>query len=306
MPNPKESLMNWKPIMALMLLGSLTAVPAAAGRLADVTVVDSSAGRVLPAHAHDGKFYIVGRPGNEYQLRIRNRTGGEILAVVSVDGVNAVNGETANWNQTGYVLAPYQTLVVKGWRKSLKRVAAFYFTEHANSYAARTGRPRNVGVIGVALFRKRVDADTRITPRPSASEPWGRMDESPFPDDQFRENEQKSARQSASEPAPFGDAKHEAGEASADAPGSAGRADASSEEAFARAPSVARKSTLGTGHGRSRTSHARYTSFERATETPAQIVALHYDTYRNLVRLGVIGAPRMANPFPGQFVPDPM
>jgi len=306
MPNPKESLMNWKTILAPLLLGCLSAMPAAAGRLADVTVFDSSAGRALPAHAHHGRFYVVGRPGNEYQLRIRNRTGAEILAVVSVDGVNAVSGETANWNQTGYVLAPYQTLVVKGWRKSLQRVAAFYFTKHANSYAARTGRPQNVGVIGVALFRKREDADTRITPQPPAPAPWGRLNESPFPDDQEYAREEPSARQSASEPAPFGDAKPEQGEAAANAPRSAGRSDAASEGIYPGVPRVAKKSRLGTGHGRSRTSHARYTSFERASDGPAQVATIHYDTYRNLVRLGVIGAPRMANPFPGQFVPDPM
>ena len=96
--------MNWKPILAAALLGSTTTAPALAGRLADVTVYDSGAGRVLPVHAHDGRSYVVGQPGNEYQIRIQNRTGAEILAVVSVDGVNAVSGETAGWNQTGYVL----------------------------------------------------------------------------------------------------------------------------------------------------------------------------------------------------------
>lgn len=298
--------MNWKLFLAALLLGCMAIKPAAAGRLADVTVFDASAGRALPAHAHDGRFYVVGQPGNEYQIRIRNRTGAEVLAVVSVDGVNAVSGETANWNQTGYVLAPYQTVVVKGWRKSLERVAAFYFTEHANSYAARTGRPHNVGVIGVALFRKRPDADTRITPQPWAPAPQGRMNESPFPDDRESAREEKSARQSAGEPAPFGDARPETGEAAAEAPRSAARSDAPHEGSLPRLPSVARKSKLGTGHGRSRASHARYTSFERATDTPAQIATIHYDTYRNLVRLGVIESPRMANPFPGRFVPDPM
>lgn len=299
--------MNWKPVLAGVLLWSIAAGPAAAGRLADVTVMDSGAGRVLPLHAHDGRFYIVGRPGNEYHIQIQNRTGAEILAVVSVDGVNAVSGETANWNQTGYVLAPYQTLSVKGWRKSLKRVAAFYFTEHANSYAARTGRPQNVGVIGVALFEKRrVDPDAHIGPQRSPSKPWGRMDESPFPDDEDRAREERSNWRGANEPAPFESAKQAAEKASADAPAGAGRQDAAGESAYPYAPQVRRSPSLGTGHGRSRTSHARYTSFERATESPGEIVAIHYDTYRNLVRLGVIGAPRLANPFPGPFVPDPM
>ena len=45
---------------------------------------------------------------------------------------------------------------IAGWRKNLARTAAFYFTELPDSYAARTGRPDHVGVIGVAVFRERV------------------------------------------------------------------------------------------------------------------------------------------------------
>ncbi|HXV09242.1 MAG TPA: hypothetical protein VD839_00410 [Burkholderiales bacterium] len=298
--------MNWKPILAAMLLGSMTTTPALAGRLADVTVYDSGSGRVLPVHAHDGRSYIVGQPGNEYQIRIRNRTGAEVLAVVSVDGVNAVSGETAGWNQTGYVLAPYQTLSIKGWRKNLQRVAAFYFTEHANSYAARTGRPHNVGVIGVALFRKRVDADARIDRGSSRAGRPGKVEESPFPDDQERARDSVGRGDSADAPAPFGAAGQEPGEASAGLPRSAPRQDAARERPYTPEPLARKSSSLGTGHGRSRTSHARYTSFERAGEHPAQIVAIHYDTYGNLVRLGVLGSPRIATPFPGAFVPDPM
>jgi hypothetical protein len=44
---------------------------------------------------------------------------------------------------------------VRGWRKSLDEVAAFYFTSLGDSYAARTDRPANVGVIGVALFQRK-------------------------------------------------------------------------------------------------------------------------------------------------------
>lgn len=303
MRNPKERLMNWKVIAAAAMLWGAAGTAAAVGRIADVTVYDQAAGRALPVYRHEGRFYVVGRPGNEYQIRIRNRTGADVLAVVSVDGVNAVSGETANWHQTGYVLSPHQKLRVKGWRKSLQRVAAFYFTEHANSYAARTGRPQNVGVIGVALFRKRPQPDARLDqPAPRR---WERENESPFPDDQDARGAD-GGWEGAAAPTPFGDAKREAGEAAGG--GVAGRARQDAPGARSRAPEpypAEKSSSLGTGHGRSRTSHARYTTFERASESPAEVVAIHYDTYRNLVRLGVIGTARMATPFPGQFVPDP-
>ncbi|HYM36759.1 MAG TPA: hypothetical protein VET48_15270, partial [Steroidobacteraceae bacterium] len=73
----------------------------------------------------------------------------------SVDGVNVITGQTGAVNQSGYVLDPYGYTNIEGWRKSMTRTAAFYFTKLPDSYAARTGRPDNVGVIGVALFGER-------------------------------------------------------------------------------------------------------------------------------------------------------
>ena len=68
-------------------------------------------------------------------------TGERILAVTSVDGVNAVSGETASPEQSGYVIDAWGSVEITGWRKSLDRTAAFYFTDLGDSYAARTGRP---------------------------------------------------------------------------------------------------------------------------------------------------------------------
>ncbi|HEX6828922.1 MAG TPA: hypothetical protein VF104_08080 [Burkholderiales bacterium] len=128
----------------------------ALGNLVDVTILDRHEGGVLPVHVHRGKHYVAGKPGNEYQVLIRNRSGEEVLAVLSVDGVNAITGETASPQQSGYVIGPWGSVEVKGWRKSLERTAAFYFTELPDSYAARSGRPDDVGVIGVAVFRRKM------------------------------------------------------------------------------------------------------------------------------------------------------
>jgi hypothetical protein len=160
---------------SLKLLGAAMALALstqalAVGSLADVTVFDRSEGRQLPVVWHEGRAYVVGKPGNEYQLSVRNRQGAEVLAVMSVDGVNVVTGETAHPMQSGYVLGPWSGVDVKGWRKDLSRTAAFYFTELTDSYAARTGRPENVGVIGVALYRKKVQTlqpFSQIAPAPS-------------------------------------------------------------------------------------------------------------------------------------------
>jgi hypothetical protein len=131
-----------------------------AGHLADLRIYDRHDRRELPIHWHEGRAYVAGQPGNEYEVVVRNRAGEDLLAVISVDGVNAVSGETASPGQTGYVLGARQSARIAGWRKSLDETAAFYFTALPDSYAARTARPDHVGVIGVALFQRKLPPAT--------------------------------------------------------------------------------------------------------------------------------------------------
>lgn len=125
-----------------------------AASLARVDLYDRTSQQTLDVYRHRGRQYVVGQPGNEYAIRIRNTTGGRVLAVVSVDGVNAVTGETAAPDQSGYVIEPGGYVNIQGWRKDLERTAAFYFSDPGDAYASRTGRPDHLGVIGVALFRE--------------------------------------------------------------------------------------------------------------------------------------------------------
>lgn len=250
------------------LLAACATQAAAVGSLADVVVFDRSEGRQLPVYWHEGRAWVAGKPGNEYAVRIRNRGREEVLAVVSVDGVNAVSGETASPHQSGYVIAPWRPFELTGWRKNLGSTAAFYFTSLPDSYAARTGRPDNVGVIGVALFRKK----SPPPPAPAEIAPLSRQD---------------SAAPSASS-------------------GPRAEAYAGKRE---DAQSMRDQAKLGTGHGRTEVSHARYVGFERATAYPVETVSIHYDSHHNLVARGVIPRavpvrPAMPTPFPG-FVPDP-
>lgn len=278
--------MKLRLIAALALWGALAGTAGAVGNMADVTVHDRVESRALPVYQHAGRYYVVGRPGNEYQVRVRNRTGADILAVVSVDGVNAVSGDTADWSQTGYVLGSNQSYDIKGWRKSLQRVAAFFFTEHQYSYAARTDRPDNVGVIGVAVFRRKVEQPVFI-PRPRHGASRAEPAESGSGVGASSDNAPRPAASASAQSAPRS-------------------ADSAAAERYAPAP-VEKSTSLGTGHGRSEASRVTYTAFERATHAPEEVIAIHYDTYANLVAMGVIRGPRIAapTPFPGQFVPDP-
>ena len=151
------------------LLAAFSTHAVAVGGLADVSLYDRSDGRQLPVYWHEGRAYVVGKPGNEYAVRIRNRQRGDVLGVISVDGVNVITGESAVAPQSGYVLAPYRQFDISGWRKNLSSTAAFYFTSLPDSYAARTGRPDNVGVIGVAFYRKKEEPAPVAQPAPFAS-----------------------------------------------------------------------------------------------------------------------------------------
>jgi len=145
-----------KSLLSLAVVAALSVSAAArAGALVDVSVIDRDSGATLPAYQHDGKLYVAGTPGHRYGVRLVNRSGVRVLAVLSVDGVNAISGETASPDQSGYVLDGYASTEVNGWRKSLSEIAQFNFTNLGNSYAARTGRPDDVGVIGVAVFREK-------------------------------------------------------------------------------------------------------------------------------------------------------
>src|ERR1700683_4169484 len=142
--------------MIFLLAGLAVGCDARAiGSLAEVAIVDRDNGATLPAHYYRGEYWVAGKPGGRYAIEVCNRLGERLLAVTSVDGVNVLSGDNAGWNQTGYVFSPGERYQITGWRKSDAEIAAFTFTDSANSYAERTGRPANVGVIGVAIFRER-------------------------------------------------------------------------------------------------------------------------------------------------------
>ena len=137
-------------LAAAMLAGcSLSAV---ARPRVEINVIDRDEGDWLTPIRHRGQHWIAGTPGHRYSVRLSNTSGERVLVVLSVDGVNAVTGQTAHPSQAGYVLGPWQSTEVNGWRKSLDDVAQFVFTDLPDSYGARTGRPDNVGVIGIAVF----------------------------------------------------------------------------------------------------------------------------------------------------------
>ncbi len=150
----KETIVKKLSILLAPFVLSACVSIADAGTLLDLSVNDRNTGEKLDVYHHQGRLYVAGTPGNRYAVTLRNKSGERLLTVISVDGINALNGETAATSQSGYVIAPRQTAEIAGWRKSMEEVTAFYFTSVTDSYAGRTDRPQNVGVIGVAVYRE--------------------------------------------------------------------------------------------------------------------------------------------------------
>jgi hypothetical protein len=262
-----------------------------------MAIVDRDSGRPLQVWRHDGRLFVAGEPGRRYGVRVTNRTGGRVLVVMSVDGVNILTGQTASYGQSGYVLDPDESYDATGWRKSDTEVAAFSFAPLPQSYAARTGRPGDVGVIGMAVFRERplLEPLHAEPPSPPAAPTrrFARPLAVPAPPPLV-------VPQSAPPPP----------------------ADSSVNEVTVTGSRIARhdaasgapEDKLGTAHGEREWSQSQRVRFIRATAYPQMIRQIEYDTYANLLASGVIPGGRSdqhrPRAFPSQphgegYVPDP-
>jgi hypothetical protein len=138
--------------------------------------------------AHNGGFlngfvagdrnYAVGEAGTAYTIIIRNRSNARFECVVSVDGLDVLDGRAANFGKRGYLVDAGGELEIDGFRQSTETVAAFRFGSVRNSYAGQKhGDTRNVGVIGVALFHERGSNPLSF----SSDDVQKRHDANPFP-----------------------------------------------------------------------------------------------------------------------------
>jgi len=102
---------------------------------------------------HDNKYYVEGRQGTEYSLKLKNSSPYKCMAIVTVDGVNVVSGCVGG--DIGYIMAPHSAITVSGFRQDLDTVGKFKFCERDNSYCNEVGKSGNNGVIGVRFYREK-------------------------------------------------------------------------------------------------------------------------------------------------------
>ena len=283
----------------LVLVLCTFSATACARPLVDLSVIDRDSGEQLAKYGHHGRQYVAGAPGHRYALHLSNRTGERVMVVLSVDGVNAITGQTAGADQGGYVLGPWQNAEIAGWRKSDNDIAQFLFTELDDSYAARTGRPENVGVIGMAVFRERTPVP--VYQPPVYQPPYYPSPELDREEAQSGGDESYASRKDARAGSPMAKASNAEGVMSQRAMDSA-----------ASAPYEPAAQRLGTGHGDREYSPIEHTEFERLTSYPQQVVTLYYDAPAQLAARGIIPRywarpvrPAGPDPFPVGYVPDP-
>lgn len=244
--------------------------------------------KVVRKVVHNGATYLPVEVGREFEITLHNSTNKRVVGVVSVDGLSVMNGEDANYNNSGYVIPAYGSYTVKGWRRGDSEVASFEVTKPGSSYAEKTGRPNNVGVIGVIFYPEKIEYTLR-----------GTLTRNSDGDNTFRMNDIQPRRGICGQSV----------NATYSSKTTCGFDDDGYEELTSGGIELP-DAPVGTGYGRKQADRVRETEFKR-DERSKQIVTLYYDTVSNLVAKGVPvrhhgGAP---NPFPAEdskfFCPEP-
>jgi len=282
-------------------------------------------GQPVRRFASGGETWLLGELGERYTLRVLNRSGRRVEAVVSVDGRDVVDGQPGDAQKRGYLVPAYGSVDIDGWRISQAQAAAFRFSSVNNSYAARAGSGREVGVIGVAVFEERVPPPPPVARRPvelaprAAGESCCSTGAAPQGLNAMGEG---GAMPSAAEPqsvpaqpppsAPRG-LRSVGNLAENDSSASRAAAGPSSERAKKSAP--ANRLGLGTEYGEAVDSRIVEVSFERASSRPSTVLGCRYNDRAGLIAMGIDvdglseqAARRTAEPFPGGdrgFAPPP-
>ncbi len=133
-------------------------------------------GFFYPGMMIGGRWLVAGKEGRRYSIAIQNKTDLRLEIVLSVDGLDVLDGAKSSLRKRGYLLAPHSRLTVDGFRQSTNAVAAFRFSPVRESYTAeKYARTQNVGVIGIAFFNE------RGTNAPTVGETRRRLNAKPFP-----------------------------------------------------------------------------------------------------------------------------
>ncbi len=118
-------------------------------------------GKPVKMFRHKGEFYVEGRKGSTFELKLTNNTWKNIEIVPSVDGLSVLDGEACGEDSEGYLVSARDSVTIPGWRLNNQSVAEFIFKDKNRSYAEQSGEgTTNVGVIGFMVFKEKEYAYT--------------------------------------------------------------------------------------------------------------------------------------------------
>lgn len=246
-------------LAALLLMSALPsqALTDRSGPYEMQVLVDGAPARTF---RHQGETFVLGHLGERYTLRILNHSGRRIEAVVSVDGRDVIDGKPADWQEKrGYLVPAWGSVEIDGWRVSQREAAAFRFSTVPESYAAKTGNAREVGVIGVAVFPERWMVPRREPVYPLPRDSWN------------------GAR----------DRNLEAPQGKGAAPGADERSLSAPQSSAPLAQKQAERPGLGTEFGEAVPSQVTEVPFLRAFSQPSAVIGARYDDRRGLAALGI-------------------
>jgi hypothetical protein len=124
-------------------------------------------GRPLPEIQARGRTYVEALRGEEYEIRLRNRSSDWVAVALTVDGLNTIDASrTSAWDGSKWVIEPQQTITISGWQMDSDHARRFYFTTERDSYAAKLGVRTNLGVISAVFYRERRRPIPITPPRP--------------------------------------------------------------------------------------------------------------------------------------------
>jgi hypothetical protein len=282
----------------------------------------AESGAEMPTYQHGGRFYVLGEAGARYLIRVTNPTDRRVEAVVTVDGLDVIDGEEGDLRKRGYVVPARGDLEIEGFRTSTANVATFRFSSVGESYAGRKGKARNVGVIAVALFEETAPAEL-ILEQPEPTPPVTYYDEGDGDGGGYYRG--RGEGRDAAKRAPSGTGSADS-VAPAEGGGGSGGApvmrpppppddDYYVEEKEEVVKTKDRRCCdnnrpgLGTQYGEQRYSAATWTRFVRASDKPTAVAELRYNDAPGLAALGILVAPapnaeevtkrETADPFPG-------
>jgi hypothetical protein len=288
----------------------------------DVQVLRDN-GEALPTYGQKDRFYVQGNANERYIIRISNPTDRRVEAVVSVDGLDVIDGENGDLRKRGYIVPAYGETRIEGFRTSQADVATFRFSSVSGSYAGQKGKARNVGVIAVALFEEQAAPPEQIIVGRPEPQPYNNYREDDDLDgappsagastatrggrfkadkdvragnDEARATRHAAPKKTAAAPP----APPAASRPSPVGPGGGARyvppaADNYRESGEDADPSISydhhndekERLGLGTEFGEQRTSSVSYTSFVRAPGRPIAIAELRYNDLSGLMALGI-------------------